>query len=70
MGSAGLAAGLRWAEADWVGSGLRARPRKKGIVFFLFSDFFNAKTIPEESRNCFKDTKNTQKIIKNPGKFP
>jgi hypothetical protein len=70
IGSAGLAAGPRWAEADRVGSGLRARPKKKGIVLFLFSEFFNAKTIPEVSRNCFKGTKNTQKITKNPGKFP
>jgi hypothetical protein len=28
------------------------------------------KTIPEKSRNCFKDTKNTRKITKIPGKFP
>jgi hypothetical protein len=36
----------------------------------LFSEFiFHAKTILEESRNYFKGTKITQKILKIPGKY-
>jgi hypothetical protein len=66
MGSAGPAAGSRWAEVDRVGSGLRARPRRKGMVFFLFSKFiFNAKTIPLKTRNCLK----ARKILRKSQKF-
>jgi hypothetical protein len=58
MGSAGPTAGPRWAEADRVGSGLRAQPRRKGMVFFLFSEFiFNAKTILVKTRNFLKARK-------------
>jgi hypothetical protein len=67
-------AGLRWAPhgptagsvRTWVGpSGSTQLDR---ICFFEF--IFNAETIPEKSRICFKDTKNTPKITKIPGKFP
>jgi hypothetical protein len=58
---------LGWVR--WVGP--RAQPRRKGLDFFLFSKFiFNAKTILEKSRNCFKGMKNTQKIQENLEKFP
>jgi hypothetical protein len=51
------------ADAGRSGSGLRARPRKEGFVFFEF--IFNAKTIPEKSRNCLK----ARKILRKSQKF-
>jgi hypothetical protein len=36
---------------------------------FFFEFIFNAKTIPEKSRNCFRGTKITQKFTKIPGNF-
>jgi hypothetical protein len=65
MGSAGLAAGPRWAEADRVGSGLRARPRKKWIVFFFPNLFSMPKQIPGKSRNYLK----ARKILRKSQKF-
>jgi hypothetical protein len=59
MGLAGPPVGL-----ERVGSGPRARPRRKGMVFFLFSEFIlNAKTILENLENVLK----ARKIL---GKFP
>jgi hypothetical protein len=57
--------GLTRAWRAGAGRAFGLGPLVKDRVFFEF--IFNAKTIPEKSRNCFKGTKNTRK---NPGKFP
>jgi hypothetical protein len=44
-----------------------AQTEGKGLLFSEFN--FNAKIIPEKSRNCFKGTENTHKISKIPGKI-
>jgi hypothetical protein len=48
----------------WVGPSGSAQ-----LDRFFFEFIFNAKTILEKSRNCFRGTKITQKITKIPGKF-
>jgi hypothetical protein len=50
--------------------GPMGRPRKEGFFFCFLKLLFNAKTIPENPRKCFKAQKNTQKITKIPEKFP
>jgi hypothetical protein len=50
----------------WVGPSGSAQLDR--ICFFEF--VFNAKIIPEKSRNCLKARKNTPKITKIPGKLP
>jgi hypothetical protein len=64
MGLAGPAA------MGWSGLGRAQGSTQTEGKGLLFSEFnFNAKIILEKSRNCFKGTKNTQKISKIPGKF-
>jgi hypothetical protein len=57
-----LADGLQRARLGRGGSGLRARPGRVGFYFFEF--IFNAKTIPEKSRNFLKARKIIQKSQK------
>jgi hypothetical protein len=71
---------LPWYAGDWTRFP-RARPggvagraygsaQKRRIFFCFLKLLFNAKTIPENPRKCFKAQKNTQKITKIPEKFP
>jgi hypothetical protein len=66
MGFCGLTAG----PGRWVGPTGSARKERDRFIFFISEFIFNAKTIPEKSRNCFRGTKITQKIPEIPGKFP
>jgi hypothetical protein len=53
-------------EVRWVGPSGSAQ---NGWIRF-FSNLFLVQNNCRKSRNCFKDTKNTRKIPKIPGKFP
>jgi hypothetical protein len=65
MGLVEPAAGL-----ERVGSGLWARPKLGGLLFFLFLEiFFQRKNKFGNSRKCLQGTKNTPKITKISGKF-
>jgi hypothetical protein len=68
MGHAGPS-GLKRTRAVRTGSGLRARPVRNRIVFFLFfffSEFISsAKTIPAKTRNCLR----ARKILRKSQKF-
>jgi hypothetical protein len=67
MGSAWAAAGPA-AGGGRLGRAFGLDPVRYDLSIF-FEFIFNAKTILEKSRNCFKGTKNTRKITKIPGKF-
>jgi hypothetical protein len=66
---ADMEAGLRWApRRPTAGPGwMRVGPSGSGQEgrFCFFRIYFNAKTIPEKSRNCLK----ARKILRKPQKF-
>jgi hypothetical protein len=59
----GLAAG-----PGWTGSGLRAQVGTDRFCFFR--NYFPVQNKLGKPQKMFKGTENTQKIPKNPGKFP
>jgi hypothetical protein len=61
-----------WASTGWSDRvGLTdvgpAQKKRKGLLFSEFN--FQCENNSRKSRNCFKGTKNTQKIPRIPGKF-
>jgi hypothetical protein len=58
-----------WAErGSEMGQAFGLGPERMDKIFF--SNLFLMQNNSRKSRNCFKDTKNTRKIPKIPGKFP
>jgi hypothetical protein len=62
----GLAGPVVWL--GWTGSGPQARPKRKGLVLIYYFPnlFLMRKQFQKNLENCFKGTKNTQKIFKIP----